>query len=94
MTDEKRASLRKKAMALPLRPGVYLRKNARGVIIYVGKAKALKNRVSQYFGSPRNHSPKVRQMVNLVEDFDYILADSEFEALVMECSLIKQYAPK
>lgn len=94
MTDEKRASLRKKAMALPLRPGVYLMKNARGVIIYVGKAKALKNRVSQYFGSPRNHSPKVRQMVNSVEDFDYILADSEFEALILECSLIKQYAPK
>lgn len=92
--NPKRAELRKKAMALPLLPGVYLMKNARGVIIYVGKAKALKNRVSQYFGSPRNHSPKVRQMVSLVDDFDYIVADSEFEALVLECSLIKQYAPK
>ena len=92
--NEKRLELRKKAMALPLRPGVYLMKNARGVIIYVGKAKALKNRVSQYFGSDTNHPPKVRQMVSAVEDFDYILADSEFEALVLECSLIKQYSPK
>lgn len=92
--NPKRAALRRKAMALPLTPGVYLMKNARGTIIYVGKAKALKNRVSQYFGSPRNHTPKVRQMVSLVDDFDYILADSEFEALILECSLIKQYAPK
>lgn len=92
--NPKRAQLRRKAMALPLTPGVYLMKNARGTIIYVGKAKALKNRVSQYFGSPRNHTPKVRQMVSMMDDFDYILADSEFEALVLECSLIKQYAPK
>lgn len=92
--DAHRAALRKKAMALPLTPGVYLMKNARGTIIYVGKAKALKNRVSQYFGSPRNHTPKVRQMVSAVDDFDYILADSEFEALILECSLIKQYSPK
>ncbi len=89
-----KTALRKKAMALPLRPGVYLMKDARGHIIYVGKAKALKNRVSQYFGSDTNHPPKVRRMVSLVEDFDYILADSEFEALVLECSLIKQYTPK
>ncbi len=92
--NEKRAALRKKAMALPLRPGVYLMKDTRGHIIYVGKAKALKNRVSQYFGADTNHTPKVRQMVSLVDDFDYILADSEFEALVLECSLIKQYSPK
>ena len=91
---EKLQELRKKAMALPLRPGVYLMKNAEGTVIYVGKAKALKNRVSQYFGSDTNHSPKVRRMVSQVDRFDYILADSEFEALVLECSLIKQYAPK
>lgn len=88
------ADLRKKAMALPKTPGVYLMKNDKGKIIYVGKAKALKNRVSQYFGSQNNHSVKVRRMVENVNDFDYILTDSEFEALVLECSLIKQYSPK
>lgn len=86
--------LRKKAMSLPLTPGVYLMKNKNGKIIYVGKAKALKNRVSQYFGSQNNHTLKVRKMVENVEDFDYILCDSEFEALVLECSLIKQNTPK
>ncbi len=86
--------LRKKAMALPKAPGVYLMKNDKGKIIYVGKAKALKNRVSQYFGSQNNHSVKVRKMVENVNDFDYIITDSEFEALVLECSLIKQYSPK
>lgn len=86
--------LRKKAMSLPLTPGVYLMKNKSGKIIYVGKAKALKNRVSQYFGSQNNHSIKVRKMVENVDDFDYILCDSEFEALVLECSLIKQHSPK
>lgn len=86
--------LRKKAMALPKTPGVYLMKNEKGKIIYVGKAKALKNRVSQYFGSQNTHSLKVRRMVENVFDFDYILTDSEFEALVLECSLIKQYSPK
>lgn len=86
--------LRKKAMGLPLRPGVYLMKNKANTIIYIGKAKSLKNRVSQYFGSPKNHDEKVRQMVEHVDHFDYILTDSEFEALVLECSLIKQYSPK
>ncbi|MCQ2485720.1 MAG: excinuclease ABC subunit UvrC [Clostridia bacterium] len=86
--------LRKKSMQLPLTPGVYLMKNTKGEIIYVGKAKALKNRVSQYFGSQNNHTVKVRKMVENVFDFDYILTDSEFEALVLECSLIKQYSPK
>lgn len=76
-------------------PGVYLMKNQKGEVIYVGKAKVLKNRVSQYF-QPNNpsHTDKVRRMVEQVEDFDYILVDSEFEALVLECSLIKQYSPK
>lgn len=86
--------LRKKAMNLPPTPGVYLMKNRNGDIIYVGKAKALKNRVSQYFGSHKNHGTKVIRMVENVADFDYILTDSEFEALVLECSLIKQYSPK
>ena len=86
--------LRKKAMDLPLSPGVYVMKNNAGEIIYIGKAKALRNRVSQYFGSQNNHSLKVRRMVENVHDFDYILVASEFEALVLECSLIKQHHPK
>ncbi len=86
--------LRKKAMSLPLRPGVYLMKDKSGTIIYVGKAKALKNRVSSYFGSHTNHTTKVIRMVEHVQNFDYIVTDSEFEALVLECSLIKQHSPK
>lgn len=86
--------LRKKAMALPLNPGVYIMKNKDKKIIYIGKAKALKNRVSSYFGSHSNHSLKVIRMVQNVDDFDYILCDTEFEALVLECSLIKQHMPK
>ena len=92
--NEKLPVLRKKAMSLPLTPGVYLMKNKKNEIIYVGKAKALKNRVSTYFGSQNNHTAKVRKMVENVEDFDYILCDSEFEALILECSLIKQHSPK
>ncbi|MDE7124414.1 MAG: excinuclease ABC subunit UvrC, partial [Eubacterium sp.] len=86
--------LRQKAMALPLQPGVYIMKNKDKKIIYIGKAKKLKNRVSSYFGSHSNHSLKVIRMVENVDDFDYILVDTEFEALVLECSLIKQHMPK
>lgn len=92
--DEHKKNLRKLAMRLPLKPGVYLMHDKSGKIIYIGKAKALKNRVSQYFGSEKNHDEKVRRMVSHVENFEYILTDSEFEALVLECSLIKQYTPK
>ncbi len=92
--NPKMTILRKKAMALPLLPGVYIMHGADGGIIYIGKAKALKNRVSQYFGSQNNHPEKVRQMVDHVDDFEYIITDSEFEALILECSLIKQHTPK
>ncbi len=91
---EKRKELRAKAMQLPLTPGVYIMHDKTGEIIYIGKAKALKNRVSQYFGSEKNHDAKVRQMVSNVDWFEYILTDSEFEALVLESSLIKQHQPK
>ena len=94
MENPNLGTLRKKAMRLPLTPGVYLMKDAAGKIIYIGKAKALKNRVSQYFGSQNTHTAKVRKMVEQVSDFDYIMTDSEFEALVLECSLIKQNQPK
>ena len=92
--EERLRRLRQKAMRLPLTPGVYIMRDKGGNIIYVGKAKALKNRVSQYFGSQNNHAPKVRRMVENVEDFEYILCDSEFEALILECSQIKQHMPK
>ncbi len=81
-------------MSLPMQPGVYIMKNKRGEIIYIGKAKKLKNRVSQYFGSQNNHAEKVRRMVENVDDFEYIITDSEFECLILECSLIKQHTPK
>lgn len=92
--DQRLRRLKDKANKLPLSPGVYIMKNKDKEIIYIGKAKALKNRVSQYFGSQEKHLNKVRKMVENVEDFDYILTDSEFEALVLECSLIKQNMPK
>ena len=92
--NPKMSELRKKAMALPLLPGVYIMHGKDGLIIYIGKAKALKNRVSQYFGSQNNHPEKVRRMVDNVDDFEYIITDSEFEALILECSLIKQHTPK
>ncbi len=94
MENNLRAELRKKAMDLPLKPGVYIMHDRSDKIIYIGKAKMLKNRVSQYFGSPTNHTDKVRQMVSHVKYFEYIVCDSEFEALILECSLIKQHQPK
>lgn len=86
--------LRKKALLLPLEPGCYLMKDKTGEIIYVGKAKALKNRVVSYFRENSSHNEKTRKMVSCVNDFDFIVTGSEFEALVLECSLIKHYRPK
>ncbi len=86
--------LKQKANRLPLTPGVYIMKDKSGVIIYIGKAKSLKNRVTQYFGAGNQHTEKVRKMVSLVDDFEYVLCDSEFEALILENSLIKQNQPK
>ena len=74
--NPKMSQLRKKAMALPLLPGVYIMHDKSGKIIYIGKAKALKNRVSQYFGSQNNHAEKVRRMVDNVDDFEYIITAS------------------
>lgn len=86
--------LREKTHTLPMEPGVYLMKNKENEIIYVGKAKLLKNRVSSYFINLSSHLPKVAKMVSQVENFDYIVVGSEFEALVLECSLIKLHSPK
>ncbi len=86
--------LKLKANSLPLKPGVYIMRDKNDKIIYIGKAKALKNRVTQYFGMGNNHTEKVRHMVMNVDSFDYIICDSEFEALILENSLIKQNQPK
>ncbi len=86
--------LKEKALSLPLKPGVYLMLDKTGGVIYVGKAKALKNRVSSYFQDSSNHTPKTKRMVSKVCDFDTIIAKTEFEALVLECSLIRRHQPK
>ncbi len=86
--------LKKELQNLPDEPGVYLMHNKEGNVIYVGKAKILKNRVRQYFKNSKNHTPKVRAMVSHVAYFEYIVTDSETEALVLECNLIKKYRPK
>ena len=78
---------------LPSKPGVYLMKNSLGEVIYVGKAKILKNRVKSYFQNSKNHSEKVRVMVKHIAEFEYIVTDSEMEALILECNLIKKYSP-
>ncbi|MDU1313073.1 MAG: excinuclease ABC subunit UvrC [Clostridium septicum] len=79
---------------LPEKPGVYIMKNNLGEIIYVGKAKILKNRVKSYFQNSKNHSEKVRVMVKNIAEFEYIITDTEMEALILECNLIKKYSPK
>lgn len=86
--------LKEKALSLPYAPGVYIMRDKTDTVIYVGKAKKLKNRVSQYFQDTASHSPKTRIMVSKIHHFDVIVAASEFEALVLECSLIKRYMPK
>ena len=79
---------------LPAKPGVYLMHDKSDAIIYVGKAKILKNRVKQYFQNGRNLSPKIQRMVSMVSYFEYIVVDSEVEALVLECNLIKEHRPR
>ena len=79
---------------LPAKPGVYLMHDDKDEIIYVGKAISLKNRVRQYFQSSRNKSSKIEQMVSRIHRFEYIITDSELEALVLECNLIKEHRPR
>lgn len=92
--SDRRAELLEKANKLPLRPGVYIMRDKNGKVIYVGKSRALKNRVSQYFHESANHNEKTKRMVLNVFSFDYILTDTEIEALSLENGLIKQYAPR
>lgn len=86
--------LREKTALLTTAPGVYQMKDDTGHIIYIGKAKNLRNRVSSYFARTPNHTPKVAAMVENVYDYDFIVTKSEYEALVLECSMIKQHSPK
>ena len=86
--------LKEKAASLPLAPGVYIMKDKTETVIYVGKAQKLRNRVSQYFVDTVSHSPKTRMMISKINHFDVIVAASEFEALILECSLIKRHMPK
>ena len=92
--NERFEELKAKVLSLPFEPGVYIMKNRDGQVIYVGKAKALKNRVSQYFQSDSRHSPKTIRMVSNIWDFDIIVTETEFEALVLENQMIKKYQPK
>lgn len=94
VNSEYAARLREKAAALPLSPGVYIMKDKGGKVIYVGKSRALKNRVSQYFHENAGHGPKTEMMTSHIHDFDYILCDTEIEALTLENSLIKLYHPR
>ena len=89
-----REELKNKANDLPLSPGVYLMMDKTGKVIYVGKAKKLKNRVSQYFQESASHTVKTRQMVSQIDRFDTIFVSNEFEALVLENSLIKRHMPR
>ena len=92
--QERFEELKNRVRSLPLTPGVYIMKDKAGQVIYVGKAKALKNRVSQYFQSDVRHSPKTLRMVSHIHDFDMIVTETEFEALVLENQMIKKYQPK
>ncbi|ULT55008.1 GIY-YIG nuclease family protein [Neobacillus drentensis] len=85
--------LKDKVKSLPLTPGVYLMKDAHGHIIYVGKAKSLKKRVQSYFQHSKAHTQKIKKMVSNIFDFDYVLTDTEFEAFLLECNLIKELKP-
>ena len=87
-----REKKKKKLSTLPLQPGCYLMKNKAGKIIYIGKAKKLKNRVSSYFTGA--HDTKTSKMVSLVDDFDIIITSTEREALILEINLIKKYKPR
>ncbi|KAA5808454.1 excinuclease ABC subunit UvrC [Thermoanaerobacterium thermosaccharolyticum] len=87
-------NIEEKLKLLPEKPGVYIMKDSSGKIIYVGKAVILKNRVRQYFQNPANQIPKVRTMVRHIADFEYIVTDTELEALILECNLIKKHKPK
>ena len=79
---------------LPAKPGVYLFKDKEGKVIYVGKAANLNSRVRSYFGAPSNLSSKIQRLVSKIQDFEFIVTNSEQEALILECNMIKKYTPR
>jgi len=87
-------TIAEKLKTLPVDAGIYIHKSATGKIIYVGKAKNLRNRVRSYFHASRNHDPKTRRLVKLIADFEFIVVDNEVEALVLESNLIKKHKPR
>jgi excinuclease ABC subunit C len=87
-------SLKAKLKDLPVKPGVYIHKNADGKIIYIGKAKSLRSRVRSYFQSRKNMDPKTRRLVARIADFEFIVVDTEAEALILESNLIKKHKPR
>ena len=94
MTANETPDFTQRIRALPHRPGVYLMRDRRGEVIYVGKAASLRNRVSSYFGSPHGLVPKIRRMVRRIADFEFIVTESEQEALILESNLIKERQPQ
>ncbi|MGB5013863.1 MAG: GIY-YIG nuclease family protein, partial [Pyrinomonadaceae bacterium] len=82
-------TIEEKLKTLPTSAGIYIHKNGAGKIVYIGKAKNLRNRVRSYFHASRNHDPKTQQLVKVIADFEFIVVDSEVEALVLESNLIK-----
>lgn len=94
MDNETLLKIKEKLKNLPVSPGVYLMKDKYGKVIYVGKSKVLKNRVSSYFINSKGHNVKTKKLVSNIFDFDYMITDSEVEALILECNLIKKYMPK
>ncbi|MEW5867311.1 MAG: excinuclease ABC subunit UvrC, partial [Bacillota bacterium] len=94
MSPEIRASLQDRARDLPDRPGVYVMRDASGRVIYVGKASSLRNRVRSYFQSPHGLAPRTQALVERISDFEYVVTDSEVEALILENNLIKRHRPR
>ena len=94
MEERSTFNIEEELKKLPAKPGVYLMHNALDEVIYVGKAKVLKNRVRQYFQTSRGKTAKILKMVSNIDHFEYIVTDSETEALVLECNLIKEYRPR
>ena len=94
MKEEIEFDIQEELKKLPAKPGVYLMHNKMGEIIYIGKAVKLKNRVRQYFQSNKNKTSKIKEMISNIAWFEYIITDSEVEALVLECNLIKEHRPR
>ncbi|MGE5397184.1 MAG: excinuclease ABC subunit UvrC [Chitinophagales bacterium] len=94
MAEDRILELKERLKAVPLLPGVYLFKDLNGEVIYVGKARVLRNRLRSYFRGPDNLDPKVKAMMMKVHEFDYVITSSELEALILECNMIKSYSPR